>query len=268
MKKFWHFSIFGSVMEKLSAVVITYNEEKNIERCIRSLEGVADEIVVLDSFSTDRTKEICEKYKVKFLTRKFDGYIEQKNSVITHAAYPHILSLDADEALSDALKASIFQVKNNWDADGYTFNRLTNYCGKWIRYCGWYPDRKLRLFDARKGRWAGLNPHDVFVMKDSPVVKHLKGDLLHYSYYTIDEHHRQAEHFSTLSAKAKFEQGKKAPLIKVWISPVVKFLKCYLLQLGFLEGNAGWHICTISAKESYQKYKKLRVLHQQKTPKL
>jgi glycosyltransferase involved in cell wall biosynthesis len=250
-------------MEKLSAVIITFNEEKNIGRCIRSLEGVADEIVVLDSFSTDRTREICEKHKVKFHTAEFAGYIEQKNKALTHAAYPYILSLDADETLSESLTASILQVKKNWDADGYTFNRLTNYCGKWIRHCGWYPDRKLRLFDARKGRWTGLNPHDIFIMKDSSVVKHLKGDLLHYSYYTVDEHYRQAEHFSSLSAKAKFEQGKKAPLIKVWISPVVKFLKCYLLQKGFLDGRAGWHICTISAKESYQKYRKLRVLYQQ-----
>ncbi len=254
-------------MEKLSAVIITYNEEKNIERCILSLEGIADEIVVLDSFSTDRTREICEKYKVKFLTHHFDGYIEQKNSVIIQAAYPHILSLDADEALSEMLKKSILEVKKNWDADGYTFNRLTNYCGKWIRHCGWYPDRKLRLFDVQKGRWAGLNPHDVFVMKEGSVVKYLKGDLLHYSYYTVDEHYRQAEHFSTLSAKAKYEKGKKAPLIKVWISPVVKFLKCYLLQRGILDGSAGWRICTISAKESYLKYHKLRMLHQQKTSK-
>jgi len=241
-------------MEKLSAVIITFNEEKNIERCIRSLEGVADEIVVL----------VCEKYKVKFHTDKFGGYIEQKNKAITYAAYPYILSLDADEALSKPLRASILQVKSHWDADGYTLNRLTNYCGKWIRHCGWYPDRKLRLFDASKGRWAGLNPHDVFVMKDNAVVKHLKGDLLHYSYYTIEEHYRQAERFSTLSAKSKYEKGKKAPLIKVWISPVVKFLKCYLLQRGILDGSAGWLICTISAKESYLKYHKLRLLHQQK----
>ncbi len=251
-------------MEKLSAVIITYNEEKNIERCILSLEGIADEIVVLDSFSTDRTREICEKYKVKFFTHHFDDYIEQKNRAITHAAYPHILSLDADEALSDILRTSILQVKNNWDADGYTMNRLTNYCGKWIRHCGWYPDRKLRLFVARKGRWTGLNPHDVFVMKGNSVIKHLKGDLLHYSYYTIDEHYRQAERFSTLSAKAKFQNGKNAPLIKVWLSPVVRFIKCYFLQLGFLDGSAGWRICTISAKESYQKYRKLKSLYHHK----
>jgi len=251
-------------MEKLSAVLITYNEEKNIERCILSLEGIADEIVVLDSFSTDDTGEICERHNVKFFTHEFVGYTEQKNRVIALASYTHILSLDADEALSNTLKASILQVKNNWDADGYTFNRLTNYCGKWIRHCGWYPDRKLRLFDVRKGLWEGLNPHDIFVMKADSVVKHLKGDLLHYSYYTIDEHYRQAELFSTLSAKAKFEKGKKAPLLKVWGSPVVKFLKCYLLQRGFLDGSAGWRICTISAEATRKRYRKLRKLYKQK----
>lgn len=251
-------------MEKLSAVIITYNEEKNIERCIRSLAGIADEIVVLDSFSTDRTKEICERYQVKFFTHKFDGYIEQKNRAITYATYSHILSLDADEALSETLRKSILQVKKKWDADGYTFNRLTNYCGKWIRHCGWYPDRKLRLFDARKGRWAGLNPHDVFVMVEGAVVKHLKGDLLHYSYFTVDQHFQQVENFSTISAQAKFKRGEKAPLIRVWFSPVVKFFKCYFIQLGFLEAGAGWRICTMSAKESYLKYRKLRTLCQQK----
>ncbi len=259
--EFWHFSIFDSAMEKLSAVIITYNEERNIERCIRSLEGIADEIVVLDSFSADRTKEICEKHGVKFFTHKFDGYIEQKNRAITHATYPHVLSLDADEALSDALKSPILEVKENWDADGYTMNRLTNYCGKWIKHCGWYPDRKLRLFDIRKGRWAGINPHDMFVMDKGSKIKHLDGDLLHYSYYSFEQHIQQVEKFSTIAAGAKFEQGKKAPFIKIWGSPVVSFLKCYFIRLGFLEGNAGWRICMMSARVNYKKYMKLRTLY-------
>jgi len=250
-------------MEKLSAVVITYNEEKNIERCIRSLEGIADEIVVLDSFSTDHTKEICEKYKVKFFTHKFSGYIEQKNKAITYATYPLVLALDADEELSGSLKASVLQVKENRSADGYTMNRMTNYCGKWIHHCGWYPDRKLRLFDIRKGRWAGLNPHDRFVMDKGATVKHLKGNLLHYSYYSVSQHHQHIKIFSSIWAKAKFEQGGKAPFFRIWGSPAIRFLNCYFIQLGFLEGIAGWRICTISAKESYEKYRKLRAFHQQ-----
>lgn len=251
-------------MEKLSAVIISFNEEKNMERCILSLDGIADEIVVLDSFSTDRTREICEKYGVRFYTHDFDGYIEQKNRAITYASHPLVLSLDADEALSDTLKKSILAVKENRDADGYTMNRLTNYCGRWIRRCGWYPDRKLRLFDARKGRWAGLNPHDRFEMETGSVIKHLKGDLLHYSYYSVEQHMQQIENFSSIAARAKFEHHEKSSLLKIGVSPVIKFLKCYFIRLGFLEGKTGWRICTISAKESYKKYRKLKTLHKKK----
>ena len=251
-------------MEKLSAVIISFNEEKNMERCILSLDGIADEIVVLDSFSTDRTREICEKYGVRFYTHDFDGYIEQKNRAITYASYSLVLSLDADEALSDTLKKSILAVKENRDADGYTMNRLTNYCGRWIRHCGWYPDRKLRLFDARKGRWAGLNPHDRFEMENGSVIKHLKGDLLHYSYYSVEQHMQQIENFSSIAARAKFEHHEKSSLLKIGVSPVIKFLKCYFIRLGFLEGKTGWRICTISAKESYKKYRKLNALYKKK----
>jgi glycosyltransferase involved in cell wall biosynthesis len=250
-------------MEKLSAVIISFNEEKNIERCIRSLEGIADEIVVLDSFSTDRTREICEKNGVRFFTHTFDGYIEQKNRAVSHASYSLVLSLDADEALSETLKKSILQVKSHRDADGYTMNRRTSYCGKWIRHCGWYPDRKLRLFDKNKGRWAGLNPHDYFKMNPRTVVKHLKGDLLHYSYYSVEQHKKQIEHFSTLAAKAKFDHGEKASLIKIWGSPFFKFLYCFFIRLGFLEGIRGWQICTISSKGNYLKYRKLARIHQE-----
>ncbi len=263
---FRHFPIFGFDMEKLSAVIIAYNEEKNIERCILSLQSVADEIVVLDSFSTDRTQEICQKHNVKFYQHRFAGYIEQKNKAITYASHPLVLSLDADEALSGTLQKAILAVKKNRQADGYTMNRRTNYCGKWIRYCGWYPDRKLRLFDARKGKWAGLNPHDRFEMKPGAVVKHLPGDLLHFSYYSVEQHRQQVENFSTIAARAKFQHHEKATLLKIWVSPMLKFFKCYFIRLGFLEGKLGWKICTLSASESYKKYKKLKALSQRKKP--
>ena len=136
---------------QISAVIITFNEEKNIERCLQSLQGIVDEIVVVDSFSKDQTKSICEKYNVKFVEHAFEGHIEQKNYAITQASYPYVLSLDADEALDETLKSSILKVKKNWTHDGYSMNRLTNYCGSWIKHCGWYQDTKLRLWDARKG---------------------------------------------------------------------------------------------------------------------
>ena len=133
-------------MIKLSCAIITLNEERNVARCIESLAGIADEIVVIDSGSTDATEAICRSYGVKFIQHDFEGYVEQKNFAVSQCAFEYILSLDADELLSEELKESISEIKNNWDKDGYSFNRLTNYCGKWIRHCGWYPDRKLRLF--------------------------------------------------------------------------------------------------------------------------
>ncbi|MTI29248.1 glycosyltransferase family 2 protein, partial [Cytophagales bacterium RKSG123] len=152
-------------MKKISAVIITYNEEKNIQRCLESLKGVVDEIVVVDSLSTDNTKKICEKFDVHFIENPFEGHIEQKNYAMGCARNDYVLSLDADEALSPKLKESILKVKENWTADFYSFNRLNNYCGQWIRHSGWYPDKKIRLWDRRKGKWGGKNPHDNVVMK-------------------------------------------------------------------------------------------------------
>src|SRR6476620_7997347 len=149
-------------MIKLSVVIITFNEERNIGRCLKSVKEVADEIVVLDSFSKDKTREICESHGARFIQHAFDGHIQQKNRAITFAAYPHILSLDADEALDETLIDSIKKIKQNFTKDGYYLNRLTNYCGHWVRHCGWYPDRKLRLADSRKGHWTGVNPHDKY----------------------------------------------------------------------------------------------------------
>ena len=140
---------------KLSVVIITKNEDKNIGRCIESVQNIADEIVVIDSFSTDKTEEICKKHQVVFIKHAFEGHIEQKNFALTCAKYKHVLSLDADEALSEELQKSIVQAKADFSKDGYFLNRMTNYCGKWIKHSGWYPDRKLRLFDKTKGQWGG-----------------------------------------------------------------------------------------------------------------
>ncbi len=243
-------------MIKLSVVIITFNEERNISRCLDSVKDVADEIVVVDSFSTDKTREICESRNVRFIEHKFEGHIEQKNYAMNQASYDYILSLDADEALSDELKTSILEVKKDWTHDGYTFNRFTNYCGKWIRHSGWYPDVKLRLWDRRKGKWQGVNPHDKCVLEPGAKVKHLKGDLLHYSYYTIEEHILQANKFSTIAAEQLVKKKKHVPFIKVLINPFFKFLRNYFLKAGFLDGYYGFIICTITAHETFQKYAK------------
>jgi len=246
---------------KLSVVIITFNEEKNIERCLNSVKDVADEIVVLDSFSKDKTPELCAKHGVKFFQHAFDGHIQQKNRAITYASNPHILSLDADEALDETLIVSIKKVKANFKKEGYYLNRLTNYCGHWVKHCGWYPDAKLRLWDSSKGHWTGVNPHDKYEMfaRDKNT-GHLKGDILHYSYYSVEDHYKQVEYFTTIASQAYFENGKKAPFYKLLVNPVAKFIDHYLLHLGFLDGKAGFLISGISAYAAYLKYKKLRQL--------
>jgi glycosyltransferase involved in cell wall biosynthesis len=251
-------------MINLSVVVITFNEERNIGRCINSVKAVADDIVVVDSFSTDRTEEICMKEGVRFVTHKFEGHIEQKNWAITQAKYPHVLSIDADEELSEDLKKSIIEVKNNWTKDGYTLNRLTNYCGKWIRHCGWYPDTKLRLWDSSKGKWGGMNPHDRYELVKGASKAHLKGDLYHFSFYTIEQHLAQADKFTDILAKAMFEKGKTSTFLKILIKPAFKFFKDYFILLGFLDGYYGYIVCKISAHATLIKYDKLKQLHTKK----
>ncbi len=248
-------------MIPLSVVIITFNEERNIGRCLESVRGVADDVVVLDSFSTDGTEAICREHGARFVQHKFDGHIQQKNRAVSHAKYPHVLSLDADEALDDTLREEIKRVKENWEFDGYYMNRLTNYCGRWIYHCGWYPDRKLRLWDSRKGAWGGVNPHDRYeLFEGDKNTGRLKGNILHYSYYTLGDHYRQVEYFTGILAKSQFENGKRANLITLYLSPVVKFLRDYFLKLGILDGRAGFTISRISAGATYLKYKKIRQL--------
>lgn len=251
-------------MIKLSVVIITFNEERNIERCLNSVREIADEIVVLDSFSTDQTPAICAKHGVRFFQHVFDGHIQQKNRAVSYASNPHILSLDADEALDQTLVTSIKTVKANFAKEGYYLNRLTNYCGHWVKHCGWYPDAKLRLWDSRNGHWTGTNPHDKYeLFTGDKNTEYLKGDILHYSYYTLEDHYKQVEYFTNIASKAYFEKGKKAPLYKLIVNPVAKFIDHYLLHLGFLDGKAGFLISKISAYAAYLKYKKLRQLTHQ-----
>jgi len=251
-------------MIKISAVIITFNEEKNIGRCLQSLEGIADEIIVVDSYSTDQTQEICRSFNVKFLQHPFEGHIQQKNYALEQATYPYVLSLDADEALSEKLKASILEVKNNWTYDAYKFKRLTNYCGKWIRYAGWYPDIKLRLWKREKGNWGGTNPHDKVIVGKNVPVGFLRGDLLHYSYYSISQHVAQINYFSNIAAQEAFNKGKKASFFKLVVGPWFTFIKKYFFQSGYKGGWEGFTICINSSFENFLKYIKLKELHTNK----
>ncbi len=252
-------------MKKISAVIITYNEEKNIERCLRSLQGVADEILVVDSYSTDATKSICATFGVRFLQHPFEGHIQQKNYAMAQAQYNWVLSLDADEVLSEALQQSILsakQQKEGWA--GAKMNRLSSYCGHWIRHCGWYPDRKLRLWNREKGEWGGENPHDKVVMQEGTSTILLKGDLLHYTYHTLSEHIRQMDKFSEIAAQEAYRKGKKVfPLWDLWLYPSFVFFKMFILKRGFLDGYYGWIVCKNGAYYRFLKYLKLNELYRQ-----
>jgi len=245
-------------MSKLSVVIITLNEEKQIGQCIDSVIGIADEVIVLDSFSTDRTEVICREKGAVFHQHSFDDYVAQKNRAMGLATHNLVLSIDADEVLSEELMRSIAKVKQAPSAAGYTMNRLTNYCGQWIRHCGWYPDRKLRLADRASARWEGESIHEKLVVQGKTL--HLDGDLLHYSYNTIKSHENQANNFTEISARSMFERGKKAPLWRLVFHPLVMFIKCYFIKIGFLDGFYGLTISLISAHATFLKYAKLRQL--------
>lgn len=249
---------------KISAVIITKNEERNIGRCLESLQGVADEIVIVDSGSTDKTQEICARYVVRFVSQEWLGYGMQKNFANSLAENDMILSLDADEALSERLRESILEIKSRDEEKKtvYKVNRLTNYCGKWIRHCGWYPDAKVRLFNRKFAEWKG-EIHETLVYPEDTNAARLKGDLYHYSYYSIEEHIKQADKFTTLTAAAAFERGKKFYFIALLINPEWKFFKDFILKGGFLDGYYGYIVCKISAFATFLKYTKLKELHKQ-----
>ena len=245
-------------MNKISTVIITYNEEKNIARCLDSVQEVSDEILVIDSFSTDQTKKIAEDKGAKFVGNPFESHIQQKNFALSMAKYDHVLSLDADEALSEKAKIEIKKTKEKWTYDSYSFNRLTQYCGKWIRHCGWYPDRKVRLMDRRKAGWGGRNPHDKIEIHVGSSNKALDADILHYSFPTISAHVKTANDFSEIAARSAIDDGKKIYFaLHIILNPIFTFLKKYFLQLGLLDGFYGFIICIMSAHANFLKYIKI-----------
>ncbi|MCX6290513.1 MAG: glycosyltransferase family 2 protein [Bacteroidetes bacterium] len=248
-------------MIRLSVVIITFNEEKNIERCIRSVEGIADEIVVVDSFSTDSTEAICNRLGATFIQHPFEGYIEQKNFALQQAGCEYIFSLDADEELSEELKASVLEAKSNGKHECYSMNRLANYCGHWIRHGSWYPDKKTRLFKKGRGNWGGKNPHDKYLPENPGDAGFLKGDILHYSYDTIEEHIAQVNRFSTIGAKSACDAGRHSGILKILFKPLFKFIRDYFFRFGFLDGYYGLVVCCISTHETFLKYVKLRELN-------
>lgn len=248
-------------MAQLSVVIITLNEERNIGRCLQSVEGIADDVVVVDSGSSDRTETICLEHRGRFISHPWLGFAETKNFANAQAKYPLILSLDADEALSEKLKASVLAVKAMESVNtAFSMNRLTNYCGKWIKHC-WYPDTKIRLFNREHARWTGKVIHEKLTTDPGTGLKHLEGDILHYSYYSIAGHIAQANRFTDLTAEEAFREGKRSGMLRILFKPPVKFIRDYFFKLGFLDGYYGFIVCRISAQATFYKYIKLRQLN-------
>lgn len=251
-------------MYPLSAVIITFNEEHNIERCIRSVRQVADEIIVLDSFSTDETAAIARTLGATVYQEKFRGYIGQKNFAIKLASHNYILSLDADEALDEELVKSILEVKKSFAHRAYSMNRCTNFCGRFIRHGLWYPDRKIRLFDRSIARWGGLNPHDKIQLQENFKPYHLKGDILHYSFANAEDLVWQNNRLSSIAASSLYANGAKSSWVKMLINPAWAFVNGYFLRRGFLDGFDGFTIAVHTSHQVFQKYSKLYRLRRSK----
>jgi len=240
---------------KISAVLITFNEEKNIRQAIESVAW-ADEILVVDSDSGDRTREIAESLGAKVIGQKWRGFSKQKQFAVEAAKHDWIFSLDADERVSGELKEEILRLKNSLPAaDGYKIPRLSFYMKRPIRHGGWYPDWQLRFFNRTKGGWKDVLIHESVEMNQTARIEKLKGEILHYSVENAAHHHRMiGERYAPLAARRMFEDGKRASKLKIAFAGFAAFVQTYFLKLGFLDGFAGFCIARFAAHHAFLKY--------------
>ena len=258
-----HQNLYFWNVDKLSVVIITLNEERNIGRAIDSVSPISDEIIILDSFSTDKTAEICQSKGVTFVQREWEGYSKTKNYANSLAQFDWIFSLDADEACDQNLRENIHKEKEKGFEGVYMVNRLTNYCGKWIKHSTWYPDWKIRIFKKDNTLWVGEFVHEELEFKDSVEIKKLDGHLEHYSYYNYKEHRQRADKYSILTAKKLHIAGKTAGPLRPYISSFGRFVTMFVLNLGFLDGWKGFKIAQISGQSNKVKYQELRKLNKE-----
>jgi glycosyltransferase involved in cell wall biosynthesis len=239
----------------LSGAILTFNSEKHLPKVLESLKGVADEIVILDSGSKDRTLEIARAFGAKVYSRRFDNYVNQKNHLLSLCTKEWVLFIDSDEVLSPELREEVLKVKEGlYPFDGFYVNVLTNYLGRWIRHA-WYPDWHLRLAKREKCRWVGSEVHES--LKVNGRLGQLKGDLLHYSYSSVSEHLEKIDRYSTLYARGALKRGKRFSLIKLLASPPGAFVRRYLLKRGFLDGFEGFVLSVMASYYTFLKYLKL-----------
>lgn len=251
----------------LSVVIITLNEARTIQQCIEAAQKVADEIIVLDSFSTDETPAICNKLGVQFVQREWQGYANAKNHLNSLTKFEYVLSIDADEIIDSELEEAILIEKKRGFSGIYAVQRKTNYLGKWILHSGWYPDVKNRLFPKSKATWVGEFVHEELEFPADLELTVLHGHLEHYSYFSFEDHRSRADKYSTLTAQRQHKAGKKAGFLKPYFSAISRFFGMYILKLGFLDGKMGFKIALISAQSNVFKYKELRRLNKMKSEK-
>jgi glycosyltransferase involved in cell wall biosynthesis len=249
---------------KISAVIIAFNEADKIARAVDSVKW-ADEIIVVDSESTDQTREIAESHGAKVIVQKWLAFSKQKQFAVDAAENDWIFSLDADEQVSDELQAEILKLKNLADnlADGYRIPRLSYYLDRPIRHSGWYPDWQLRFFNRNKGRWKEVLIHES-VKVDGKVEK-LSADILHFSIENAAHHHRMiGERYAPLAAEQMFINGRRTSAFKIATVGLTTFIQTYFLKLGFLDGLAGFCIARFAAHHAFLKYLMLWELQQNK----
>jgi len=241
---------------KITATIITLNEERNIARAIESLR-CCDAILILDSGSTDRTVELAANLGARVAEVGWRGFAGQKNCAAEQASHDWILSLDADEALSEALEGEIWNLKKNGPGfDAYTMPRLARYLGRWILHSGWYPDRKVRLYDRRKGRWVGDFIHES--VRVDGRIGHLESNILHFTCDSLSEHVKTMDRYTTLAAQELAARRVKIQLPRLICDPAWTFCKSYFIQRGFLDGAEGLAVAYMAAFYTFLKYSKAR----------
>lgn len=245
-------------MPPISATIITHNESANISRAIRSLD-IADEILVVDSGSTDDTVKIASALGARTIAHSWEGFAAQKALAVSQAAHDWILSLDADEELNEEARAAIRKWKESSPTVGaYRFARRARYLGRWILHSGWYPDWKIRLFHRNQAHWAGDYVHESVVANGT--VETLPGEILHYTCDSLDDHRKRIEVYTDLAAREMFERGNSAGMASRWLAPVWVFVNTYFFRLGVLDGVPGLLIAWMAARYVRRKYVKLHQL--------
>ncbi len=245
---------------RISAVIITKNEEQHIARCIQSLLPVTDDIIIIDSGSTDQTETVCKKYPVTFQTKAWEGFSNAKNYGNSLAKYNYILSIDGDEELSTEMQHYIIEALKNPIHVAYELPFLTNFCGQWIRHGAWYPESHIRIFDKTKVRWEGHIHEKLILPSEGKTGKITKGYIHHYTIANLHEYIEKINYYTTLHANEMHKKGKKANFIKLYIAPCFSFFRDYIIKLGFLDGPHGYTIAKQSANYVFIKYMKLKMM--------